>query len=247
MLARFLARLALLCMSISPGFATTPIDLYAYHAAPPFLVNPDTGTGLNSELVKALQPLVGPAYQLQLKQLARPELNKRLAQGLPTIVLWTHPSWYGDEASRYLWVGPLFGDRDVLVSLTSDKRQPFPVDGYTLGAMKGYSYPGLNEKVAAGSIKRLDGASDKENLLKLVDRRVDAIVITRSSFLYFAKQPQYLGKFHVVGQPYDSYHRQVLLTKHYHDFAPVLAQALKQLETSAVWQERLELYGLKAD
>lgn len=247
MLARSLVQLALLWFSISTGFAAQQIDLYAYHAAPPFLVNPDTGTGLNSDIVKALQPLVGANYQLQLKQMARPELNQRLKQGLPTIVLWTHPSWYGDESSRYLWVGPLFGDRDVLVSLATDKRQPFPTDGYTLGAIKGYSYPGLNEKVAARQIKRLDAASDKENLLKLLEHSVDAIMITRSSFLYFAKQPQYVGKFHVVGQPYEDYHRQVLLSKHYQEFAPVLGEALKQLETSTAWQERLELYGLKAD
>lgn len=247
MLARSLATLALVCLSISTSFAAQHIDLYAYHAAPPFLVNPDTGTGLNSDMVKALQPLVGASYQLHLKQVARTELNQRLAQGLPTIVLWTHPSWYGDDARRYLWVGPLFGDRDVLVSLATDKWQPFPTDGYTLGAIKGYSYPGLNEKVAAGQMKRLDAVSDKENLLKLLDHSVDAIMITRSSFLYFAKQPQYVGKFHVVGQPYEDYHRQVLLSGHYKEFAPVLSEALKQLENSTVWQERLELYGLKAD
>lgn len=247
MLARSLATLALVWLSISTSVATQQIDLYAYHAAPPFLVNPDTSTGLNSEIIKVLQPLVGADYQLQLKQVTRPVVNKRLAQGLPTIVLWTHPSWYGAEAKSYLWAAPLFADRDVLVSLTADKRQPFPTDGYTLGALTGYSYPGLNEKVAAGQIKRLDAASDKENLLKLLDRRVDAIMITRSSFLYFAKQPQYVGKFHVVGQPYEDYHRQVLLTQHYQEFAPVLSAALQRLEESPVWQERLELYGLKAD
>ncbi len=92
MLARSLATLALVWLSISTSVATQQIDLYAYHAAPPFLVNPDTSTGLNSEIIKVLQPLVGADYQLQLKQVTRPVVNKRLAQGLPTIVLWTHPS-----------------------------------------------------------------------------------------------------------------------------------------------------------
>lgn len=247
MFARLLTGLLLLCLTHASSFAAQHIDLYAYHSAPPFLVNPDTGTGLNSDFVKALQSFIGAEYQLQLKQVARPVLNERLAQGLPTIVLWTHPSWYGSDAKMYLWAAPLFGDRDVLVGLTSDPRRPFPESGYVLGAITGYSYPGLNEKVAAEKIKRMDASSDKENLLKLLDHQVDAVMITRSSFLYYAKQPQFVGKYRVVGQPYDSYHRQILLTAHYQQFLPVLTQALIQLEKSQVWQDRLELYGLKVD
>ena len=96
-------------------------------------------------------------------------------------------------------------------------------------------------------MQRVDSSSDKENLLKLADGQVDVVMITRSSFLYFAKQPQFIGKFHVVGQPYDAYRRQILLTAHYRDFLPVLQQALATLEQSSAWQERLAIYGLKAD
>lgn len=223
------------------------IELFAYHNAPPFLVNIDTNSGLNADLVKALQPLVGEGYRLTLTLVSRPELNQRLAAHQPTIVLWTHPSWYGEQASQLLWAAPLFSDRDVLVGRVSEKRQPFPLDGATFAALQGYSYPGLNERVQAKTLQRVDSSSDKENLLKLADGQVDVVMITRSSFLYFAKQPQFIGKFHVVGQPYDAYRRQILLTAHYRDFLPVLQQALATLEQSSAWQERLAIYGLKAD
>lgn len=235
------------CCSSHRSHAAQSIEIYAYHNAPPFLVNTDTNTGLNQDLVHALQTRVGPDYVLSLRPTSRPDINQRLAKNLPTIVLWTHPSWFGSKANSYLWAAPLFSDRDVLVSLVSEKRQPFPLKGSRLGGIAGYSYPGLNELVNTQQLTRVDADSDKENLLKLADKQVDVIVITRSSFWYYAKQPQFVGKFHVVGQPYDTYHRQVLVTSHYQAFLPVLNQALADLEKSPSWQERLALYGLKAD
>lgn len=229
--------------------AATRLTLYAYHHSPPFVINADTETGLNFDLVQALQRQLGDAYQLEFKQLSRPQLNARLEQGLPTILLWANPAWFSQQTQPFLWTETLFVDRDVFVSSRDFSGQIEALTdlaGSTLGALRGYSYPGVNELVQQHRVTRLDAESDKENLARLLEKNVDHIVITRSSFLYFARQQQYLGKVRIVGQPYASYKRQLLMTHHYQQLLADFDAAILAIPKQSYWTARLELYGLKS-
>lgn len=44
--------------------ASTVVILYAYHQAPPFVINADTETGLNYDLLRALQQEMGDQVQI---------------------------------------------------------------------------------------------------------------------------------------------------------------------------------------
>lgn len=248
MISRILA--GILCWWCSHVLANTSLTLYAYHSSPPFVINAETETGLNYDLVRALQQQLGDGYRLELKQLPRHLLNERLNAGLPTIVLWANPSWFSNKVQPYLWSNSVFLDRDVFVTLSdfSGKvEQLTDLAGSTLGALRGYSYPGLNELVNQHRVTRLDADTDKENLARLLERNVDQIVITRSSFLYYARQQQHLGKMKITGQPYPNYHRQLLLTQHYQSLLAEFDQAILALPKQQFWTSRLELYGLKTD
>jgi polar amino acid transport system substrate-binding protein len=238
------------CGWCSQSLATTKLTLYAYHNSPPFVINADAETGLNYDLVRALQQQLGTKYQLEYKYLPRYLLNQRLQEGLPTIVLWSSSTWFTNKAHPYLWSETVFADRDVFVTLSNSVtkfEQLTDLAGSTLGAIRGYSYPGVNELVAQHRVTRLDAESDKENLTRLLERNVDQIVITRSSFLFYARQQQYLGKMKIIGQPYPNYQRQLLLSQHYQPLKADFDQAILALPKQHFWITRMELYGLKAD
>lgn len=248
MISRILA--GVICWCCAQAVASTSLTLYAYHSSPPFVINSDTETGLNYDLVRALQQQLGDSYRLEFKQLPRHLLNARLDAGLPTIVLWANPAWFTNKAQPYLWSNTVFTDRDVLVTLSESAlkiEQLTDLAGSTLGALRGYSYPGVNELVAQHRLTRLDADSDKENLARLLERNVDQIVITRSSFLYYARQQQHLGKMKIIGQPYPNYQRQLLLTQHYQPMLADFDKVLLALPKQQFWTSRLELYGLKAE
>lgn len=248
MISRILA--GILCWCCTQALASTSLTLYAYHNSPPFVINADTETGLNYDLVRALQQQLGDSYRLEFKQLPRHLLNERLNAGQPTIVLWASPTWFTNKAQPYLWSNTVFIDRDVFVTLSDSTvkvEQLTDLAGSTLGALRGYSYPGVNELVSQHRLTRLDADTDKENLARLLERNVDHIVITRSSFLYYARQQQHLGKMKIIGQPYPNYHRQLLLTHHYQALLNDFDKAIQALPKQQFWISRLELYGLKTD
>jgi len=248
MISRILT--CVICWFCAQAMATTHLTLYAYHSSPPFVVNQDTETGLNYDLVRALQQQLGDRYQLEFKLLPRHLLNERLNAGLPAIVLWASPAWFTNKAQPYLWSNSVFMDRDVFVTLSDTSTtvaQLTDLAGSTLGALRGYSYPGVNELVAQHRLTRLDADSDKENLTRLLERNVDHIVISRSSFLYYARQQQHLGKMKIIGQPYPNYQRQLLLTRHYQSELAEVDQAILALPRQQFWTSRLALYGLKPE
>jgi len=248
MICRILA--GILCWYCAEALASSRLTIYAYHSSPPFVINADTETGLNYDLVRALQQQLSAKYQLEFKPLPRHLLNERLNAGLPTIVLWANPTWFTNKAQPYFWSNTVFVDRDVFVTLsdsTAKVEQLTDLAGSTLGALRGYSYPGVNELVSQHRLTRLDTDTDKENLARLRERNVDQIVITRSSFLYYARQQQHLGKMKIIGQPYPNYHRQLLLTHHYQSVLADFDTAILALPKQQFWTSRLELYGLKTD
>jgi polar amino acid transport system substrate-binding protein len=248
MISRILA--GIFCWYCTQVLASSSLTLYAYHNSPPFVINAETETGLNYDLVRALQQQLGNNYRLEFKQLPRHLLNERLNAGLPTIVLWASPAWFTNKAQPYLWSNTVFSDRDVLVTLresTLKIEQLTDLAGSTLGALRGYSYPGVNELVSQHRLTRLDADTDKENLARLLERNVDQIVISRSSFLYYARQQQHLGKMKIIGQPYSNYQRQLLLTHHYQPMLADFDEAILALPKQQFWTSRLELYGLKPE
>lgn len=229
--------------------ASTRLTIYAYHSSPPFMVNAETETGLNYDVIRALALQLGNQYELDLQLITRPELNERLSQDKAAIVLWANPAWFAAQKQPYHWSSPLFIDREIFVSpmdFIGKINQLTDLAGSTLGAIEGYKYPGVDELITQHRVTRFDAKTDKENLMHLLERTVDHIVITRSSFLYYGRQQQFLGKMKIVGQPYASYKRQILLTHHYTALLPDLERALAALQQQTEWKARLELYGLKS-
>lgn len=244
-------KLILICCCLSSPWlwAATNLTLYGYHSSPPFVINAEAETGLNYDLVRALQHQLGSEYHLHYKHLPRHLLNARLESDEPAIVLWANPAWFSNKSQPYLWSNALFIDRDVFVShreFNGDLSQLSNLAGNTVGALRGYSYPGVNELVQQHRVTRLDAESDKENLARLLERNVDHVVITRSSFLYYGRQQHYLGKLRIVGEPYPAYKRQLLFTHHYQNLLPAFDKAIEQLPKQEFWTARLELYGLKS-
>lgn len=225
--------------------AAEHLIISSYHDAPPFLINPQHQSGLNQDFVNAIAPMLAPDYTVELKLINRPQLNEQLTNDQPAIVLWAHPDWFTEHPLPLYWAGPLFSDREVLIARRKTPKVNPDIAGLTLAARNGYHYQGLDQRVADHSLTRVDFNSDRAMLAEVLVGKADVAVITRSSFVYYVQQPQFLGKLTIVGQPYPDYQRQILLSHHYQTLQPKLQQAIEKLKDDPHWQRRLAVYGLK--
>ncbi|WP_339671637.1 transporter substrate-binding domain-containing protein [Dasania marina] len=225
------------------------ITLYAYHNAPPFVINAAADKGLNYDFLKALQSHAPSNIHFQYQYIERPQLNQRLIAGLPTIALWANPVWFNDsEQKKYLWSRPLFSDKDVVVAKKQSSLQyysPSDLSGLTIGVRKGYYYAGVSELMSSEEIIRKDAASDKGNIEQLMRGDVDAIIISKSSFFYYAKLLKVISATAIVGQPHSSYKRHLLISHHYQAQEQAINDALLKLSKDENWRFRLTIYGLQ--
>ena len=224
------------------------LTVYSYHQAPPFHVDALKNIGLNFDFVKALQQQLKDIVRLEHQTIARPELNKRLKRGEPAIVLWGSPLWFQFLEQEFLWSKPIFNDEDVVASLVksnfSGDWQGF-IKGKKLGGRSGYRYATIDDMVARGEVQRIDAPNDLVNIERLLVGQVDAILIVKSSLLYYVRTMDLINTIKLAGKAHSSYDRQILVTEHYRDYLPRINQAIDKIMSGQELKQRFILYGVK--
>ncbi|MCR8921147.1 transporter substrate-binding domain-containing protein [Dasania sp. GY-MA-18] len=244
----FLFGLSLLISALCSAAQQT-ITLYAYHDAPPFVIDSKAGKGLNFDFFNTLKNHAPADIRFEYQFITRPELNKRLAAGLPTIALWANPVWFKDtQQEKYLWSRALFSDKDVVIARKGSSllyHQPSDLNGLTVGTRTGYYYAGVSELMSENKIQRMDVSNDKANIEQLIRGDVDAIIISKSSFFYYAKLLKVISSTAIVGQPHSSYKRHLLISRHYQAQEQAINDILLKLSKDENWRFRLTIYGLQ--
>ena len=236
-------RLLLLWFFSAATFAEKPdvLPIYAYHADPPFVISNAKRTGINYDFISALQK-AQPGLTIEYRYRDRKTINALLKAGEPMIVMWTNPAWF-ENSEAYLWTRSLFWDKDIVVSRSTSDFQFNSIGdlaGLRLGGREGYHYNGLEN----AKVTRVDAVNDQDNIQQLLDYKVDVIIISKSSFLYYVRNLQLYNKVKILGNPLTKFQRKLLVSTHYKGFFPSLDASIGNIIQQNSWHNRVMLYGL---
>ena len=195
---------------IQPGSAVSEtINIYTYHNHPPFVTG--EAKGLSYDLLNMLNEKAGDSYNFTLRIIPRARLNmitRNWHDGdCPDpekncednwIVLWVNPLWgFGKDPMKTCYWIPILDDSNSIISLIEHKveySKPESLIGLTLGGMLGHKYVGIDDLAQKGLITRIDGTKERDNIFKLIKKRVDVILLPTSTIQYFVSKDEIISK-----------------------------------------------------
>ncbi|WP_434700990.1 substrate-binding periplasmic protein [Pseudomonas sp. D1-36] len=127
--------------------------------------------GILTDVMTSLATQVGMPAQFHV--LARARLDSAMEQGEIDMRCYVSPDWVKDIEGDYLWSGPLFFQRDVLVGSPGAPAAitPSALTQQSIGTVLSYSYPTLQPLFDSGHLRRDDARSQDQVLAKLLARR----------------------------------------------------------------------------
>ncbi|MBF0138956.1 MAG: hypothetical protein HQL74_01615 [Magnetococcales bacterium] len=179
----------------------TTIHLLSYHNHPPFVTGPEQG--LTFDVAKSLTELAAGKWKFQVRIVPRSRLDLELKPWIqgqctpPTSapcgddwsVLWVNPSWGfgGPSENGFHWL-KMFEDSNAIISLKEspvDYQTPESLRGLRFGGIRGHQYVGIDDLVTAGGIQRIDGNHERDNIMMLLLKRLDVLLLPTSTIHYF--------------------------------------------------------------
>jgi polar amino acid transport system substrate-binding protein len=229
--------------------AVEHIKAHIYYTSAPFVTDVATRTGLALDLVNYLNRALAGKYELELSVVPRARLAVLLEQGDAGVVLFVPSVIFGGiDGGQYLWSGPLFLDRQELVS-----RQTKPVEfagppslyNVRMGGVLGHSYPMLDAEIATGQIQVHRNMSEAALLKMLRYGRLDVVTLSRSSLRYYQNAEPALKKaFYVSRASLGEYSRHLIfqanMKRQRDDFDAVVGK----MGADPAWRAILGKYGL---
>lgn len=240
-----------LVLVLLPSICTAQqrIEVWNYHFSPPFILN--DRQGLSHAIVDLLNrdPANHDRFRFELVELPRKRVDIRLARNRPGILLWATPSFFtAAQTANAKWSEPLLIDQQVFVSLPAtpfEYEGPNSLHGLVLGGVLGHRYQGLEEDFAKGAITRQDVHSDLQNIQKLLSGRINTLLISHSSLLYYCKEHK-LDDLYISQTPLYQFARHVLISNALDGaVTDFLDEFLSALPKNPEWQILLFHYGVK--
>ncbi|GAA3928714.1 transporter substrate-binding domain-containing protein [Litoribacillus peritrichatus] len=219
--------------------------IYSYHPDAPFYLPRQP-----LDLTRAWVDLFNaehPETQLELMQVSRPVLNEIVASGQPYLILWANALWFKSRDPNVSATNNIFWDADILISLSNkpiNYSEPEDLIGLTIGGRTGYFYKGINNFVKQKKITRIDRLTDQDNFYQLTSHKIDAFIMSRSSFLYWQyTDPSKKNLFSAIS-PHDAYTRSILVSKRNQPLIPKLNAFIDSLKNNKTWQSYLTTWGV---
>ena len=223
------------------------INVYSYHLDPPFHLEASS-TDLTVEFISRLNQ-VESEHKFKLIVINRPELNRKLIDQEPYLILWANPIWFKSKDKNVMATNNIFWDADIWVSHQSNPvsyNVPSDLIGRHIGGRYGYFYQGVTQLIKSKKIKATFQRSDMENAKVLLEKKIDAFVMSRSSYLYWKAINQDTSKYSVSISPHDAYQRHVLVSQHNQFLLPMLNKFISELKLDESWNNKMKLLGVDA-
>ncbi|MEW9797350.1 substrate-binding periplasmic protein [Alteromonas sp. CYL-A6] len=216
------------------------VVLYTYHNKPPFITSLEKEEGLYFDLATLLNSR-SANYHFSTAYIPRKRLDYMIASDkLDGVVVGVSPTWFADDTeTRFLWLPPLFVDRDEFVSLAStpfEYQDPASLEGKTMAGVAGFYYMNINEAVAAGELLRVNTIGEREVLELVAKGRVDFGIVSRSVFSYLQRKHQLSSTFHFSEQPHDAFTRRAFTSPQQHELHDELQRLMAGLQDDPAWQ-----------
>lgn len=160
------------------------------------------------------------------------------------------PLWFDDEEQKkYLWTPLVIEDRDDIISHPEKKldyADPQSLVGLTVGGVLGFYYFGLEELMQSKKILRSDTTSELQTLQMILSKRIDAGIVSASTFAYTSKmQNGGPETFYVSPKSHEAFTRHILVPPSQKPLHEFLTSVLQKKDADPEWQKILTAYGLK--
>ena len=224
----------------------TEVTIYTYHVKPPLVIKTAKSEGMYYDFTKRLNSM-SAKYHFEMVSVPRKRVERMLANGtLNGILLGVNPVWFADKTeTKYLWTPRVFSDRDEIVSLISQSIEfikPQSLQGKVFGGVRGFYYFGINELIDNKIVTRVNTAHEVDLFSMLLNNRIEAAVISRSTFDYMIKKNQWQNKFHLSKKPHDIYDRRILIPHEYAEIYQHIAPIIEDLQFDQSWQNHIQSY-----
>jgi len=229
--------------------AKESIVAWTYYNFPPFIISEADKKGLSYDFVALLNQHEKSGYTFKLKYVPRKRLNKFLETGRKGIVLWVSPIFFTDTSqTKYLWTTPILSDQQDLISLKSKPviydGTPRSLKGYTIGGVLGHRYKDIEEAIKTGVLIRENVIREKQNIDKLLAKRIDAFLIPNTSMAYYSNEMKLENKIYYSPTPLSQYNRHIMVQKGMSGVHQTLNTIIKTLPDNVRWEVLGEQYGL---
>lgn len=222
------------------------IEVYTYHNHAPFVTSENEG--LSYELIDFLNDNSNGKFNFKLKIIPRSRLNLYLKPWINGsciknkdcktnwMLLWVNHEWgFGkDSLKNFSWI-ELFEDSNSIVSKKDSNFEYLNENsliGKKLAGISGHKYVGIDDLVKEKKIVRINGNSEKTNLLKVIKNRVDVTLLPTSSFNYYQKIDRNLEVLKVSNIKHQVYMRNIMTTNE----VPELLDFLKNLNLREIYK-----------
>ena len=227
--------------------AAEQIPIWSHYDSPPFGVSEDK-SDLTNFLARYLSNNSDGKWTFVAKYLPRARLNKYLEEKQKGIAIWANPVWFGDkDEKRYDWTNSVVQGKNEIVSLQDSPvpyQEPSSLSGKRFGGVRGHRYIGIDDLVKSGKINRKDSTAFEKNFLKLLNKRVDVILIPRGELFYLMKKNKAEDMVFIASKPHHVYERKVLVTKNLPGVRDFINLQLKSMQNNSDWVNLLKNAGL---
>jgi polar amino acid transport system substrate-binding protein len=241
--------LAALALS-STARAEVQLPLLTYYDYGPFM-QPGLQDGLTHQLAGWMNKHLAGRYRVLPAYLPKGRVDRLLQDpDWAGALVWIDPGFVGDAAQRrYHWSVSLLEEGDYVVWRSSDRfeyRGPESLLGRSLGTVAYQRYPGLEDWMQQGRIRREDAPSQEAALRKLLLGRVDTVLLAASTLAELrAVLPDLDRQIHLSTQPYRRISRRLMLGPG----VPAAQRAellalVQRMDCDADWQAVLKQHGL---
>ncbi|GLX78656.1 hypothetical protein tinsulaeT_19960 [Thalassotalea insulae] len=243
---RYLLTIILLFSGFASAQVKQTVSVYHYHTKPPLVINIQIKQGLYYDFTRYLNTR-STTHHFELVFVPRKRIERMLKdEKLQGILLGVNPVWFNDKKEvNYLWTEKIFTDRDEVVSLAETPIEfttPDSLAGKVFGGVRGFYYYGISELVNRNKISHIETVKEVDLFYMLLNKRIDAAVISRSTLDYLVKKNNWQSIFHLSNKPHDIYERRVLVPKHLSPVFDELDTIVKKLPKDKNWLKILARY-----
>lgn len=225
----------------SPLSAKVPVDVYYYHAKPPYFIEEskatDIGQGIYPDVVKYLNEQ-SEQYGFRLTYMPRKRVEYLLDENrLNAPLIGVNPNWFKDpDKTKYFWSLAIFHDQDEFISLKTNPfnfTKPSDLHGKTMIGIAGFYYVGLMQLISENKLKRIDTIGERQVFELLAKERADFGIVSGTTYQYYLRHADIDDIYHVSEVSQDSYERYIMLPKTIPEVAAHIQSLLEQPQGQA--------------
>jgi len=230
-----------------PVLAAQEVILYSYYLEAPYITGEKRG--LNHDLAQYLNEKADGRYRFTVKILPRKRVDRLIERGAPMVVPWAAPEWFKDlKTESITWSKPYLQGAAVVVTNQNDPlvyKNPASVKPRTVQGVVGYHYPGVDDLVNRGLLRRHDLESYDHVFKLLAARAGHCTVVSQLTARYLIKELGLEGKVRLAEGYHSTFKRHFLIVNHSDEMTAFLDATIDEMAVDDAWRRLMRNYGLE--